>query len=49
MATKTTAITFRVGPKLKAALEAAATDDEKSLGEFVRWVLQDYLDHRPSQ
>ena len=47
MATKTETLTIRVGPKFRADLAAAAAEDEMTLGEFVRYVLADYLRHRP--
>lgn len=43
MATKTESINLRVGPKLREQIEAAAAENEMSLGEFVRYVLADWL------
>jgi predicted HicB family RNase H-like nuclease len=43
MATKTTTLTIRLGPKLRNQLEQAAENREMTLGEYVRHVLQDHL------
>jgi len=47
MGIKSEMVTFRLGPKLREELEKAAAEDEMVLGEFVRYVLADYLKHRP--
>jgi predicted HicB family RNase H-like nuclease len=47
MATKTTTLSVRLGPKLREQLEHAATEVEMTLGEFVRYVLAEHLKHRP--
>jgi hypothetical protein len=47
MATKTQTLTIRLGPKLRAELERVADEDEMALGELVRYILTDYLRHRP--
>jgi predicted HicB family RNase H-like nuclease len=43
MATKTTTLSVRLGPKLRAQLEQAAAEMEMTLGEFVRYALQQRL------
>lgn len=43
MATKTTTLTLRLGPKLREELEAAAYYQEMALGEFVRYAVSEYL------
>ena len=47
MPLKTRTLTIRLGPTLRENLEKAAADAEMALGEFVRYVLADYL--KPTQ
>jgi hypothetical protein len=37
---------FRVEPEMKAALEKAATDDERSLSSLVQKILREWLKER---
>ena len=46
MATKTTTLSVRLGPKLREQLEQAAAETEMTLGEFVRYIAAEYLKHR---
>jgi uncharacterized protein (DUF1778 family) len=43
VATKTTTLTLRLGPKLREELERAAYYQEMTLGEFVRYAVSQYL------
>lgn len=47
MATKTTTLSVRLGPKLREQLEHEAAEMEMTLGEFVRYALAEHLKHRP--
>ena len=43
MATKTTSITLRLGPKLREEAEAMAYHLEMNLGEYVRYAISEHL------
>jgi predicted HicB family RNase H-like nuclease len=49
VATKTKNISIRIGPKLHAELMQAAAENEMTLGEFIRYVVVEYLKHTPSK
>jgi hypothetical protein len=43
MATKTTTLTVRVGPRLREQIEERAAEAEMNTGEFVRFVMAEYI------
>lgn len=49
MATKTTSITLRLGPKLREEAEAMAYHLEMNLGEYVRYAISEHLRSQETQ
>ncbi|KAB2916746.1 MAG: ribbon-helix-helix protein, CopG family [Hyphomicrobiaceae bacterium] len=47
--TKTAALSIRIEPELKAALERLAKDDRRSLASYVEIALQEHVDRKSAR